>query len=388
MRTQAEWKVDTTIAFTAPPTRTWRRSFISRAALLVKVIARIAVGGTPQSRTRWAIRWVSTRVLPDPAPATIRVGPSVASTAWRWASFNPSSSSGDAAWCSRGRAEASIATEYTGARYDPDPRTRWPAFRGANLARLGRILDCSAVLAVGLAREGAGGLAGDVGQQVRQLHGQHELGRRGRADLLQRLQVLEAHGVGVDALGHLEDLAQRQREAFGAQDRRLAVPLGRHLPGHRLLDLWRRDDLADLDVGDLDSPAFGDVVELGAEGLVHLLALGEHVVEVHVADHAPQGGRGDVLRCAGEVLHLHHAHDRVHHPGEDDEVDRDGGVVLGDRRLLGDLQVLLPQVDHDRPVDDRDQQDQARPTGADHVAQPEQHDPLVLTNDPDGVAHQ
>src|SRR6266545_132910 len=372
MRTQAEWKVDTTIAFTAPPTRTWRRSFISRAALLVKVIARIAVGGTPQSRTRWAIRWVSTRVLPDPAPATIRVGPSVASTAWRWASFNPSSSSGDAAWCSRGRAEASIATECTGARYDPDPRTRWPAFRGANLARLGRILDCSAVLAVGLAREGAGGLAGDVGQQVRQLHGQHELGRRGRADLLLALGDGDGRLLGAGRLG----------------DDRAAGPLGRHLPGHRLLDLWRRDDLADLDVGDLDSPALGDVVELGAEGLVHLLALGEHVVEVHVADHAPQGGRGDVLRCAGEVLHLHHAHDRVHHPGEDDEVDRDGGVVLGDRRLLGDLQVLLPQVDHDRPVDDRDQQDQARPTGADHVAQPEQHDPLVLTNDPDGVAHQ
>src|SRR6266545_7676511 len=126
MRTQAEWKVDTTIAFTAPPTRTWRRSFISRAALLVKVIARIAVGGTPQSRTRWAIRWVSTRVLPDPAPATIRVGPSVASTAWRWASFNPSSSSGDAAWCSRGKAEASIATEYTGARDKPGRAGRVP----------------------------------------------------------------------------------------------------------------------------------------------------------------------------------------------------------------------------------------------------------------------
>src|SRR6266511_6060436 len=114
MRTQAEWKVDTTIAFTAPPTSPWRRSFISRAALLVKVIARTAVGGTPRSRTRWAIRWVSTRVLPDPAPATMRVGPSVASTARRWASFNPSSSSGEA-WGSvgSGRAEAFIAGEYT-----------------------------------------------------------------------------------------------------------------------------------------------------------------------------------------------------------------------------------------------------------------------------------
>ena len=83
MRTQAEWKVDTHIAFTTGPTRCRSRSCISRAALLVKVMASTAVGATRWSLIRWAIRWVSTRVLPDPAPATISVGPSVASTASR-----------------------------------------------------------------------------------------------------------------------------------------------------------------------------------------------------------------------------------------------------------------------------------------------------------------
>src|SRR6266508_5523374 len=85
MRTQAEWKVDTHIAFTT-----------------------------------WATRWVRTRVLPDPAPATIRVGPSVVSTASRWASFSPASRSGEAA-SAPGSGDGS-----TGAVYEPagHPRRR------------------------------------------------------------------------------------------------------------------------------------------------------------------------------------------------------------------------------------------------------------------------
>src|SRR5262245_16299653 len=42
------------------------------------------------------MRWVRTRVLPEPAPATMRVGPSVPRTAWRCASFRPSTSSAEA----------------------------------------------------------------------------------------------------------------------------------------------------------------------------------------------------------------------------------------------------------------------------------------------------
>ena len=74
MRTHAEWNVHTHIAFTTGPTSAATRCFISSAALLVNVMARMAVGGTP-SWMRWAMRWVSTRVLPEPAPATTSSGP-------------------------------------------------------------------------------------------------------------------------------------------------------------------------------------------------------------------------------------------------------------------------------------------------------------------------
>ena len=50
MRTQAEWKVDTHIFSATGPTRAATRSFISSAALLVKVMARISKGETPRSR--------------------------------------------------------------------------------------------------------------------------------------------------------------------------------------------------------------------------------------------------------------------------------------------------------------------------------------------------
>ena len=73
-----------------PPTSCATRSFISLAALLVNVIARMEYGETPRSRIRWAIRYVSTRVLPDPAPATTSTGPSVAATASRWVGLRSS----------------------------------------------------------------------------------------------------------------------------------------------------------------------------------------------------------------------------------------------------------------------------------------------------------
>src|SRR5438270_13132317 len=75
MRTQAEWNVETHIFWATGPTSEPTRCFISSAALLVKVMARISKGETPCSRISHAIRWVRTRVLPEPAPATTSRGP-------------------------------------------------------------------------------------------------------------------------------------------------------------------------------------------------------------------------------------------------------------------------------------------------------------------------
>ena len=66
----------------------WR---ISLAALFVNVTHRMLPGMIPRSFTRYANRPDSARVLPEPAPATTRTGPSVVVTACRWASLSPSS---------------------------------------------------------------------------------------------------------------------------------------------------------------------------------------------------------------------------------------------------------------------------------------------------------
>jgi len=56
------------------PTNSATRSFISPAALLVKVIARISNGLTFLRAIKYAILRVRTRVFPEPAPATTNNG--------------------------------------------------------------------------------------------------------------------------------------------------------------------------------------------------------------------------------------------------------------------------------------------------------------------------
>lgn len=60
--------------------------FISFAALLVKVNDKIEKGSIP-CEIKYAILKVSTRVLPDPAPATIIMGPSIFNAAFFCESF-------------------------------------------------------------------------------------------------------------------------------------------------------------------------------------------------------------------------------------------------------------------------------------------------------------
>ncbi len=63
------------------------RSFISRAALLVKVTAKIRLGWMPLWISA-AMRKVMTRVLPVPAPASTRSGPESVVTAARCGGFS------------------------------------------------------------------------------------------------------------------------------------------------------------------------------------------------------------------------------------------------------------------------------------------------------------
>ena len=74
MRTQAEWNVANVSSLPFFPTSARTRLRITRAALFVKVTAMMLRAATPFSMSR-AIRCVTTRVFPDPGPASTRSGP-------------------------------------------------------------------------------------------------------------------------------------------------------------------------------------------------------------------------------------------------------------------------------------------------------------------------
>ena len=78
------------------PSSSSTRSRISCAALLVKVMASSSPARARPVCTSQAMRWVSTRVLPEPAPARMSSGPSPWVTAARWGSFKPLQQGGDA----------------------------------------------------------------------------------------------------------------------------------------------------------------------------------------------------------------------------------------------------------------------------------------------------
>src|SRR5687767_4902503 len=92
MRTQLEWNVVSQTPRAPSPSSFSTRSRISPAALFVKVTARMASGAMPQTPISHATRFVSTRVLPLPAPASTSNGPSVVRTASCCSGLRPSRS--------------------------------------------------------------------------------------------------------------------------------------------------------------------------------------------------------------------------------------------------------------------------------------------------------
>src|SRR3954470_432732 len=125
------------------------RSRLSPAALFVNVIARISCTRARPVWTRYASRCVRTRVLPDPAPARIRSGPSPCVTAAFCGGVRPSrsaairSSAGAVAIAAEDRRGSGgpgpAARRSTACRTVPIRRWRTPVRRSVEAARrLGR----------------------------------------------------------------------------------------------------------------------------------------------------------------------------------------------------------------------------------------------------------
>src|SRR5690606_16802351 len=132
-----------------------------------------------------------------------------------------------------------------------------------------------------------------------------------------------------------------------------------------------------------DAPGIGLLVEDGADLAVELVTLGQHLVQVVLAEHRAQRGLGELaggfvvaLDVDDRFLRIDHA--EVHH-----RVDLDRDVVARDQVLRRDVHDDGAHVHPLHGLQHRHQEDQAGPLDLPEAAELEHHGALVLAQDLD-----
>jgi hypothetical protein len=92
--------------------------------------------------------------------------------------------------------------------------------------------------------------------------------------------------------------------AFRRQDFRAFLAFRLHLAAHRLDEVSRRGEILDLDPGYLDAPGVGRRIDDPQQALVDIVALGQHVIEAHGADHGTNIRHRKVGDRAFEIVDL------------------------------------------------------------------------------------
>ena len=87
--------------------------------------------------------------------------------------------------------------------------------------------------------------------------------------------------------------------------------------------------------GDVQAPALGVFLDVQLDGVGDLLAVGQELVEGHLADHVAERRLGVLGDGIAIVLHLDDGVGRSAHAKEQGRVDRHRHVVAGDRLLFG-----------------------------------------------------
>ncbi|MNC40922.1 hypothetical protein D3C75_896640 [compost metagenome] len=139
--------------------------------------------------------------------------------------------------------------------------------------------------------------------------------------------------------------------------------------------------MLDLDVGHLDAPGVGLRVEHLLDVGVEPLALGQHVVQLVLAEHRAQGGLRQLAGRRLVVLDLDDRLLRIEHPVVDHRVDLHRDVVTGDHVLGRHIQHDGAQIDAHHLLDAGDEDDQSRSLDLPEAAELEHHPALVLAQD-------
>ena len=177
---------------------------------------------------------------------------------------------------------------------------------------------------------------------------EHDRGAALAGDVEQRAEIAQLHRLrhlGQDA-GGLDQLLRRLLLALGIDDLGAALALGLGLAGdgadHALVEV----DALDLDIGDLDAPGFGLLVEHVLDVGIELVALGQHLVEIVLAQHPAQRGLGELAGRDHVIADLDDGALGI----DDAEIDHGGDL---DRDVVAGNHVLRRHFVDDHAADRR-----------------------------------
>ena len=192
---------------------------------------------------------------------------------------------------------------------------------------------------------------------------------------LQRLRALR------NQLRGLNELRRRLEFAIGVDDLGAPLALGlgllRDRAHHRRVDV----DVLDFDARDLDAPGVGGGIENLLDVDVELVALGQHLVELVLAEYRTQRRLRQLTGGVIEILDLDNGALRIDHTEIHHRVDLDRDVVTRDHVLRWHVHHHHAQVDLHHLLNAGDQDNQARTLDLPEPAKLEHHAALVLAQD-------
>src|SRR5262245_16708493 len=214
-------------------------------------------------------------------------------------------------------------------------------------------------------------------------HGKHDGRALVAGDASQRLQVAQLHRLRLPRqhLRRLQQLLRGLQLAVGVDDlgapRALGFGLLRNRAHHGGVDVH----VLDLDGGHLDAPRVGLRIEDLLDIEVELVALGEQLVELVLAEHRAQGGLRELARRLEEIRYLDDRLLRIHHAEIDDRVHLHRHVVARDHILARNVQHHGAQVHAHHLLDAGHDDDEARSLDPPEAAEQEHDAALVLAQD-------
>jgi len=130
-------------------------------------------------------------------------------------------------------------------------------------------------------------------------------------------------------------------------------------------------------------PGLGLGVQDGLNVVIELVALGQHFVEIVLAQHRAQRRLRQLAGGHPEILHLVDRAGRIDDPVVDHRVDLHRDVVLADHVLAGHVLGHGADIHAHHLLDEGDQDDQARPGRARISAERIDHGALILAQNLD-----